>query len=113
MTGLDVQENQARRLLQDLARYRAALEERAGVAVPEAVAGYRWLREVYEPTIESVPAAQRGKLEPAEMFHEILVHRWFLSESRGRDVGLEEAAQSYAETVLQEAPEERTLLDDI
>jgi hypothetical protein len=57
-----------------------------------------------------VPEALRGKLEPAEIFHEILVHRWYLSESRGRDVGLEEAARSYVETVLAEAPEERTLL---
>lgn len=112
LTGLDVQENQARRLLQDLARFRAALEERSGRPVPESVAAYRWLREVYEPTIESVPAALRGKLEPAEIFHEILVHRWYLSEARGRDVGLEDAAASYTATVLREAPEERRLLDD-
>ena len=43
---------QARRLLQDLARFRAALEERSGRPVPEPVAAYRWLREVYEPTTE-------------------------------------------------------------
>jgi hypothetical protein len=106
LTGLDVQENQARRLLQDIDSYRAV----AGAA--EQVAGYRWLREVFEPTIDAVPAELRGKLEPAEMFHEILVHRWFLSEARGRDVGLEEAAKSYVATVLTEAPEERLLLLD-
>ena len=111
LTGLDVQENQARRLLQDVAAFRATLERADdGRAVPEAVAGQRWLREVFEPTIETVPVTLRGKLEPAEMFHEILVHRWYLSESRGRDVGLAEAARSYAETVLSEAPEERRVL---
>jgi hypothetical protein len=106
LTGLDVQENQARRLLQDIDSYRAV----TGAA--EQVAGYRWLREVFEPTIGAVPAALRGKLEPAEMFHEILVHRWYLSEARGSDVGLQEAAKSYVETVLTEAPEERLLLLD-
>jgi hypothetical protein len=104
LTGLDVQENQARRLLQDIDAYRAV---NGG---SEQVAAFRWLREVFEPIIDSVPEALRGKLEPAEIFHEILVHRWYLSESRGRDVGLEDAARSYVETVLAEAPEERTLL---
>jgi hypothetical protein len=104
LTGLDVQENQARRLLHEIAAYRAA----SGAS--EQSAGYRWLREVFEPTIALVPNKLRGKLEPAEMFHEILVHRWYLSEARGSDVGLEEAARSYVETVLTEAPEERTLL---
>jgi Domain of unknown function (DUF4032)/Lipopolysaccharide kinase (Kdo/WaaP) family len=107
LTGLDVQENQARRLLQDIDAYRAVKGER------EQVAGYRWLRDVFEPAIAHVPPELRGKLEPAEMYHEILVHRWYLSEARGRDVGLEEAAKSYVETVLAEAPEERAIvLDD-
>jgi hypothetical protein len=106
LTGLDVQENQARRLLHDLDAYRALKGE------PEQVAGYRWLREVFEPTIARVPEALAGKLEPAEVFHEILVHRWYLSEARGSDVGLAEAASSYVETVLAEAPEERLLLLD-
>jgi hypothetical protein len=104
LTGLDVQENQARRLLQDVDAYRAV----SGAS--EQSAGYRWLAEVFEPTLALVPPELHGKLEPAEMFHEILVHRWYLSESRGRDVGLAEAARSYVETVLKEAPEERTLL---
>ena len=104
LTGLDVQENQARRLLQDVDAYRAV----SGAS--ERSAGYRWLREVFEPTIALVPPELGGRLEPAEMYHELLVHRWYLSEARGRDVGLEEAARSYVETVLKEAPEERTVL---
>ena len=47
-TGLDVQENQARRLLQDIAGFRAARRARA-----EHTAGYRWLREVFEPAIDA------------------------------------------------------------
>src|SRR3712207_1511973 len=39
LTGLEVGENQARRLLNDLWSYRAFLEERSGRPVPEAVAG--------------------------------------------------------------------------
>jgi hypothetical protein len=104
LTGLDVQENQARRLLQDVDAYRAV------TGASERSAGYRWLREVFEPALALVPAELGDRLEPAEIFHELLVHRWYLSEARGRDVGLEEAARSYVETVLQQAPEERTIV---
>ncbi|MCV2491104.1 DUF4032 domain-containing protein [Geodermatophilus sp. YIM 151500] len=106
LTGLEVQENQARRLLDDLRSYRARLEQRDGVPVPETVAGHRWVAEVYAPVVESIPAELVGRLAPAEMFHEILEHRWFLSEVAGADVGTTEAARSYVETVLpQNSPE--------
>jgi hypothetical protein len=62
--------------------------------------------EIYTPIVESIPAELVGRLAPAEMFHEILEHRWFLSELEGADVGTTAAAQSYFRTVLpQSAPE--------
>src|SRR6266511_4024159 len=54
LTGLDVQENQARRLLNDLAGFRAHLEREEGRTLPQSVVAYRWLSEVFEPTIASV-----------------------------------------------------------
>src|SRR5580704_7362364 len=100
LTGLEVQENQARRLLGDLARYRTELEASAGAPVSETVAARRWLSDVFEPTVAAVPAELRGRLEPAEVFHQVLDHRWYLSEAAGRDVGLHEAVRSYVNTVL-------------
>jgi tRNA A-37 threonylcarbamoyl transferase component Bud32 len=103
LTGLEVEENQARRLLNDLASFTAHYdlsgEERALVA-------HRWLTDVYEPVTATVPAALRGRLEPAEVFHEILEHRWFLSERAGHEVDLLDAARSYVDTVLAGRPEE-------
>jgi hypothetical protein len=110
LTGLDVQENQARRLLNDLAGFRAAIEAEAGRPIPESVAAYRWLAEVFEPTVAAVPTELHGRREPAELFHEVLEHRWFLSEQAGEDVGLDKAAASYAEGVLPSKPEERTVV---
>jgi hypothetical protein len=107
LTGLHVQENQARRLLNDLTRFRAYLEHEEGRQLPESVVAYRWLAEVFEAAIALVPPELRVKLEPAELFHEILEHRWYLSEEAGRDVGLEAAAASYADQVLRLAPDER------
>jgi hypothetical protein len=108
LTGLEVGEQQARRLLNDLRSYRAWLEQRDGRAVSETVAGHRWVGEVYQPVVDGVPSDLAGRLAPPEVFHEILEHRWFLSERAGRDVGTTEAARSYFTTVLPHTPKELT-----
>jgi hypothetical protein len=108
LTGLEVGEQQARRLLNDLRSFRAWLEQRDGRSVPETVAGHRWVSEVYQPIIDAIPRDLAGRLAPPEVFHEILEHRWFLSEAAGRDVGTTAAARSYFETVLPQTPKEVT-----
>ena len=100
LTGLEVQEGQARRLLNDLRSFRAYLEQRDGAPVPETTAGHLWRNEVYDPVVAAVPPDLLGVLAPAELFHEVLVHRWFLSENAGRDVGTTAALRSYLATVL-------------
>ena len=57
-----------------------------------------------------MPRELRGKLEPAEIFHEVLEHRWFLSEQSNRDVGLLPAARSYVDDVLSHKPDEQSVL---
>jgi hypothetical protein len=112
LTGLHVQENQARRLLNDLYAFKAYLERKEGRQLPESVVAYRWLSEVFEAAIAAVPPDLRPKLESAELFHEILEHRWYLSEEAGRDVGLDAAVRSYVDTVLRTAPDERNVFSD-
>jgi len=108
LTGLEVSENQARRLLNDLRSYRAYLESTEGGPVSEATAGHRWLVEKYLPVVDAIPAHLLGRRAPAEVFHEVLEHRWFLSEAAGADVGTTLAAHSYLETVLPLAPPDLT-----
>jgi hypothetical protein len=112
MTGLRAQENQARRLLNDLARYRVHLEEEAGHPLPTSVAAARWLVDVFEPAIAAVPPELWTKRQAAEVFHELLEHRWFLSQQEGKDVGLIPAVEDYVETVLRTLPDERAVLED-
>jgi len=104
-TGIDAGENQARRLLNDIASFRAYLEQKDGHPVSEIVAANRWLEEVYDPVIAAVPPDLRGRLPPAEIFHEVLEHRWYMSEAAERDVGTTAAAKAYMKQVLPEAPE--------
>jgi hypothetical protein len=103
LTGLDVEEAQARRLLNDIARFSADLG--LGNDKREEAAS-RWLNEIYEPLVAMVPRGLRGRLEPAEVFHEVLVHRWFLSERAGREVDIFDTARDYIETVLVAKPDE-------
>ncbi|ACZ23069.1 hypothetical protein Sked_31730 [Sanguibacter keddieii DSM 10542] len=107
LTGLDVQENQARRLLNDLDSYRAATDRQND---EEEFVAHDWLSGVFEPTVRAVPRDQRRKLEPAQLFHEVLDHRWFISEQQGRDVPLAEAVSSYVENVLRDRPDEMAIL---
>jgi hypothetical protein len=111
LTGLRVQENQARRLLNDIDGYRAWLRRAGGPEVPDAVAAYRWLSEVFEPALTRVPDDLRAKLAPAELFHEILEHRWYLGEQRGEDVDTLDAVDDYVRQVLADRTGEMTLIE--
>jgi Domain of unknown function (DUF4032)/Lipopolysaccharide kinase (Kdo/WaaP) family len=104
-TGIDAGENQARRLLNDIASFRAYLEHKEGHPVSEIVAANRWLEEIYDPVIAAIPEDLRGRMPPAEIFHEILEHRWYMSEAAGRDVGTTAATKDYLQQVLPKAPE--------
>lgn len=107
LTGLDVQENQARRLLNDLDEYRAATDRQRE---DEAFVAHDWLTEVFEPAVRAVPRELRGKLEPAQVFHELLDHRWYLSQQQHRDVPMEQAVASYLSTILPLRPDEQAIL---
>jgi hypothetical protein len=105
VTGLDAEENQARALLNDLDAHRAESD-----LPDEAQAAHRWLTEVFEPVIRAVPPHLRGKLEPLELFVQVIEHRWKLSEQAGRDVGLAPAVQSFLADVLIHRPDEQAIL---
>lgn len=105
LTGLDAEENQARRLLNDLDTYRAESE-----LTDEQQAAHRWLTEVFEPVVRAVPPHLRRKLEPSELFAQVVEHRWRLSEEAGRDVGLAAAVQSFLADVLVHRPDEQAVL---
>jgi hypothetical protein len=98
LTGLDVEDNQARRLLNDLDAFTASHELQGE---DESIVAHRWVTSVFEPIVAAVPSKWRGELEPAEIFHEILEHRWFLSEQTGEEIDIFDAARAYAKDIAQ------------
>jgi hypothetical protein len=107
VTGLDVEENQARRLLNDIDQYSLV---NAHLGFDEEVLAHKWLSEVFEPVVGAIPNELLGKLEPAELFHEVLRHRLKLSEVQGSDIALVDAVRSYISDVLAERRDESALL---
>ena len=107
LTGLDVQEGQGRRMLNDLEAYRSLWNRKDE---PLEIAAHAWLADVFEPTIAAVPAEMRSKLEPAEIFHEVLEHRWYMSEAAGYDVSMQDAVADYVANVLANRPDEHSVI---
>jgi hypothetical protein len=107
LTGLDAGENQARRLLNDLDAYRGTGKR---AEQDEEVVAHEWLAKVFEPVVRAIPRDLRGKLEPAEVFHQLLEHRWYRSQNEKRNVPLAEALTSYIETVLRHRRDEVTVM---
>ena len=107
LTGLDVQEGQGRRMLNDLEAYRSLWNRKNE---PLEIAAHAWLADVFEPTIAAVPVEMRRKLEPAEIFHEVLEHRWYMSEAAGYDVSMQDAVADYVANVLANRPDEHAVI---
>ena len=106
LTGLDVEENQARRLLNDLDAFKVKFDAEAD----EEVMAHRWLSEVFEPVVKAIPREYSGKLEPAEVFHQVLEHRSSLAENQQKGVPLADAVNSYVENVLAHRRDEEALI---
>jgi hypothetical protein len=96
LLGIDAEELQAKRLLASFDRFRG----RQKPPRSEDEAARIWLTDVYQHVANLIPDELRGRVEPAQMFHEILEHRWYLGEKNGVDLGLDNAALDYVAQVL-------------
>ncbi len=110
LTGLDVEENQARRLLNDIDQFKLS---HARPGADEEVLAHQWLSEVFEPVVGAVPSQYTGRLEPAELFHEVLEHRWYMSERQGTDVELIDVVRSYVSDILANRRDEEALIGSL
>ena len=111
LTGLAAGDNQARRMLQDIKQFQAALRAESDRPVPLNVAAVRWLDRVFEPVMAAIPPEMFDRLQPAEIFHQLLEHRWYMTEQTGVDLPLMEVLADYLQ-LLANAPPERIQLED-
>jgi hypothetical protein len=72
----------------------------------------RWIAEVYEPVLAQIPPDLRGRRDGPELFHELLEHRYFLSEAAGHEVDNPAAVRSYVDSVLRFRPPEKVIFEE-
>ncbi|WP_076465145.1 DUF4032 domain-containing protein [Actinomyces mediterranea] len=108
LTGMDVGEKQAQRLLNDIDTYRM-VSGKENLSL-EMVA-HDWVNAMFEPLIEAIPPQLASKLEQAQIYHEFLEHRWFLGEQSGHDIPYDEAVRSYIDTVLSTKRDEAVFIE--
>ena len=108
LTGLDAEERQARRLLNDIDAFRARRHPESD----EDLAAALWVEEIFRRITRAIPKDLQGKLEPAQIVHEVLEHRWYISERRGANVPLAETVASYVENVLRHRRDEAAIMLD-
>lgn len=108
LTGLDTEENQAQRLLNDLDTFRARTGQQH---LDESVVAHQWLLECFEPVTRAIPAELAGKRDAAQIFHEVLDYRWYASQRAHFEVPLSDAVQGYIYDVLRQLPDEAVAAD--
>ncbi|MFY0526929.1 DUF4032 domain-containing protein [Archangium gephyra] len=95
LTGLVAEERQAALLLNEVRELKATLTREVNRSVPLSVAAFRWLDERFRPTLSKLERELGPAADEAELYCQVLEHKWFLSERAKRDVGLEVAVKGY------------------
>jgi len=95
LTGLVAEEKQAEMLLNEIEELRADLSRGQKHRIPSSVAAFRWLSERWEVAQEGLAPLKQGEADAAELYCQVLEHKWFLSEKARKDVGLSKALNAY------------------
>lgn len=107
LTGLEVQENQARRLLAGMWAHGAWLERTEGVHLPEVVIAQRWYGERYQMVLDAVPPELADRVDGPELFHLFMTYRDEKAAREGRDVDMDDSVRGFVAEVLPRLPQER------
>jgi len=94
LTGLEVQEQQALQMINEINELRADLGHERNRSVSLSAAGFAWLEERYRPAVKEFSRLESG-VEPAELYCLLLEHKWYMSEAAQQDVGFEAALTSF------------------
>lgn len=90
--GIVAEENQARRLVNDIEHFRTV----EGFSGSDEELAQLWQEVVYEPVLRAAPGLWRSRVAGPELFHQFLEHRWYISEQAGHDVPFADALASFA-----------------
>jgi len=100
LTGLEAEEMQARKMMNEIQELKATLAQRNNRSTPLSVAAYYWLEHVYQPILKTLEPLVDLQTSPAELYCQLLEHKWFLSEKVHHDVGHQSAAEDFLKSSI-------------
>jgi hypothetical protein len=95
LTGLDMEERQARLMMNEIQELRATLSQSSNRNVPLSAAAFHWLENIHQPVVERLKPLIDQNMTIAELYCQVLEHKWYLSERAQRDVGHQAAVEDY------------------
>ncbi len=100
LTGLTTEEMQARQMVNEIVELQAVLSRDKQRSTPLSVAAYHWMEYYYRPVIRQLEPLiasreQPAQADPAELYCQVLEHKWYLSERAHRDVGHQAAVADF------------------
>ncbi len=98
LTGLDAEELQAQKMMNEIHELRATLSSEPERNLPLSVAANHWLVNVFTPVVDSLQPLVSRQMTPQELYCQLLEHKWYLSERAQRDVGHQTAVEDYLKT---------------
>ena len=100
LTGLEAEEMQARKMMNEIHEHKAMLSQQKNRSTSLSVAAYNWLENIYRPTLNKLLPFTGDDLSHAELYCQVLEHKWYLSEVAQNDVGHQLATQDYIDQFL-------------
>ena len=95
LTGLDAEDMQARKLMNEIQELKATLTLTQNRSTPLSVSAFYWLERVFTPAVERLAPLTDTHTSKVELYCQVLEHKWYLSERAKRDVGHEAATEDY------------------
>jgi len=82
-------------MMNEIQEIRATQSQAGNRSTPLNVAAYYWLEHFYNPVVAQLQPLAGHDMTTAELYCQILEHKWFLSEQAQRDVGHQAATEDY------------------
>jgi hypothetical protein len=95
LTGLEAEEMQAQKIMNEIQEVRARLSNESGRNTPLSVAANHWLEHIYHPVAERLGTLAGPQITLSELYCQLLEHKWYLSEQAQHDVGHQAAIDDY------------------
>ena len=99
LTGLEAEEMQARQMMNEIQEIKATLSQQNNRPMFLSAAAYFWLENVFQPVASQLKPLVGESNSLAELYCQILEHKWFLSERSQHDVGHQAAVEDYLRNI--------------